>query len=47
MGLIDRFLNAIKLNDDFDDDDDFLDDDDEANDLDDEEKKTFEIKSNL
>ena len=37
MGLIDRFLNAIKLNDDFDDDDDFLDDDDEANDLDDEE----------
>ena len=37
MGLIDRFLNAIKLNDDFDDEDDFLDDDDEANDLDDEE----------
>ena len=37
MGLIDRFLNAIKLNDDFDDDDDFLDDDDEANDLDEEE----------
>jgi cell division inhibitor SepF len=36
MGLIDRFLNAIKLNDDFDDDDDFL-DDDEADDLDDEE----------
>jgi cell division inhibitor SepF len=40
MGLIDRFLNAIKLNDDFDDDDDFLDDDDEADDLDEEESKS-------
>lgn len=28
MGLIDKFLDAIKLNDDFDDDDEFLDDDD-------------------
>ena len=29
MGFIDRFLNAIKLNDDFDDDEDFLDDEDD------------------
>lgn len=37
MGLIDRFLNAIKLNDDFDDDEDFLDEeDDSVDDLDEE-----------
>jgi cell division inhibitor SepF len=40
MGLIDRFLNAIKLNDDFDDDDDFLDDDDEVDDLKEEESRS-------
>ncbi len=34
MGFIDRFLNAIKLNDDF-DDDDFLDDEEDLDDYDD------------
>lgn len=37
MGLIDRFLNAIRLNDDFDDDDDFLDEEDD--DIDDKEEE--------
>lgn len=42
MGFIDRFLNAIKLNDDFDDDEDFLDDEDdlEDDDLDDDSGKS-------
>lgn len=41
MGLIDKFLDAIKLNDDFDDDDEFLDDDD----FDDEDDDYEESKS--
>lgn len=32
MGLLDKFLDAIKLNDDYDDDDEFFDDDDELED---------------
>jgi cell division inhibitor SepF len=44
MGLIDRFLNAIKLNDDFDDDEDFLDDDDDVDDLDNEEESRSKKK---
>lgn len=39
MGLIDKFLDAIKLNDDFDDDDEFLDDDDFDDDDDYEDSK--------
>lgn len=41
MGLLDKFLDAIKLNDDYDDDDDFLDDDDfdEEDDFEDEKPK--------
>ena len=38
MGLLDKFLDAIKLNDDFDDEDDFLDDDDFEDDDFEEEK---------
>ena len=37
MSFIDRFLNAIKLNDDFDEDDDFLDDEDDVLDEEDDE----------
>ena len=41
MSLIDRFLNAIKLNDDFDDDEDFLDDEEDLDELDEQtDKKT-------
>lgn len=40
MGLIDKFLDAIKLNDDFDDDDEFLDDDDFDDEDDYEENKS-------
>lgn len=39
MGLLDKFLDAIKLNDDFDDDDDFYDEDDFDDDDDYEEEK--------
>ena len=38
MELLDKFLDAIKLNDDFDDEDDFLDDDDFEDDDFEEEK---------
>lgn len=42
MSLIDKFLDAIKLNDDFDDDDEFLDDDfDDEDDYDDRPKRRF------
>ena len=34
MSIIDRFLNAIKLNDDFDDEDDFLDEEDDLDEAD-------------
>ena len=40
MGLIDRFLNRIKLNDDFDEDDDFAAEDDFEDDFDDEDPDT-------
>ena len=39
MGILDKFLDAIKLNDDFDDEDDFLDDDFEDDDFEDEKPK--------
>lgn len=42
MSLIDKFLDAIKLNDDFDDDDEFLDDDfDDDDDYEDRPKRRF------
>lgn len=41
MGVIDKFLNAIRLNDDYDDDEDFLDDEDGSDeDLDEWQEKT-------
>ncbi len=47
MGLLDKFLDAIKLNDDYDDDDDFLDDDDFDDDFEEEKpKRRFLKKSN-
>ena len=42
MGFFDKFLNAIKLNDDFDDDEDYLDGDDFDDDEDDIEEDEYE-----
>lgn len=39
MGFLDKFLDAIKLNDDFDDEDDFLDDDFDDDDFEEEKPK--------
>ena len=46
MGLLYKFLDAIKLNDDFDDDDDFLDDEDfdEEDDFEEEKPKPYSPK---
>ena len=46
MSVLDKFLNAIRLNDDYDEDDEFFDEDDDIDDEDFEEeepksKKTF------
>ncbi|MDD3338203.1 MAG: cell division protein SepF [Lachnospiraceae bacterium] len=48
MGLLDKFLDAIKLNDDYDDDEEFFDDDEELEDdfEDEKPKRRFFKKSN-
>lgn len=44
MGLLDKFLDAIKLNDDYDDEDDFLDDDFDDDDFEEEKPKRRFLK---